>query len=110
MPEEALEKDAYPEVNNLIKQYYQALVDGDMETIRNIKNYTDDEEELKNLFCEFIDENAMEYIDDYLDDCDYDADEALAEAVNDSGEFFIGFSPYIFEYQFDVFFIWRGVL
>lgn len=68
------------------------------------------EEELKNLFCEFIDENAMEYIDDYLDDCDYDTDEALAEAVNDSGEFFIGFSPDIFEYQFDGFFIWRGVL
>ena len=47
VPEEALEKDAYPEVNNLVKQYYQALVDGDMETIRTIKNYVDEEEELK---------------------------------------------------------------
>ncbi len=47
VPEEALEKDAYPEVNNLVKQYYQALVDGDMDTIKGIKNYTDDEEELK---------------------------------------------------------------
>ena len=47
VPEEALEKDAYPEVNNLIKQYYQALVDGDMETIRNIKSYVSEEEELK---------------------------------------------------------------
>ena len=47
VPEEALEKDAYPEVNNLVKQYYQALVDGDMETIKSIKNYTDEEEELK---------------------------------------------------------------
>ena len=47
VPEEALEKDAYPEVNNLIKQYYQALVDGDMEMIHSIKNYTNDEEELK---------------------------------------------------------------
>ena len=47
VPEEALEKDAYPEVNNLIKQYYQALVDGDVETIKSIKNYTDAEEELK---------------------------------------------------------------
>ena len=47
VPEEALEKDAYPEVNNLVKQYYQALVDGDMETINSIKNYTDEEEELK---------------------------------------------------------------
>ncbi len=47
VPEEALEKDAYPEVNNLVKQYYQALVDGDMETIKSIKNYIDEEEELK---------------------------------------------------------------
>ena len=45
--EEALEKDAYPEVNNLIKQYYQALVAGDMETIKTIKNHVDEEEELK---------------------------------------------------------------
>ena len=47
VPEEAMEKDAYPEVNNLVKQYYQALVDGDMETIKGIKNYTDEEEEMK---------------------------------------------------------------
>ena len=47
VPEEALEKDAYPEVNNLIKQYYQALVTGDMETIKTIKNHVDEEEELK---------------------------------------------------------------
>ena len=44
VPEEALEKDAYSEVNNLIKQYYQALVSGDMETIKTIKNYVDEEE------------------------------------------------------------------
>lgn len=47
VPEEALEKDAYPEVNNLVKQYYQALVDGDMDAIKKIKNYVDEEEELK---------------------------------------------------------------
>lgn len=47
VPEEALEKDAYPEVNNLVKQYYQALVDGDMDTIATIKNYVDEDEELK---------------------------------------------------------------
>lgn len=46
VPEEALEKDAYPEVNNLIKQYYQALVEGDMETIRSIKSSVDDKEEI----------------------------------------------------------------
>ena len=47
VPEEALEKDAYPEVNNLVKEYYQALVDGDMETIHRIKNVVNEEEELK---------------------------------------------------------------
>lgn len=47
VPEETLEKDAYPEVNSLVKQYYQALVDGDMETIHSIKSYVDEEEELK---------------------------------------------------------------
>lgn len=47
VPEEALEKDAYPEVNNLVKQYYQALADGDMETIHALKSYIDEEEELK---------------------------------------------------------------
>ena len=45
--EEALEKDAYPEVNSLIKQYFQALVEGDMETISKIKSFTDEEEEMK---------------------------------------------------------------
>ncbi|MBR5578544.1 MAG: SH3 domain-containing protein [Lachnospiraceae bacterium] len=45
--EEVLEKDAYPEVNNLVKQYYQALVDGDMETISKIKSFTDEEEQMK---------------------------------------------------------------
>ena len=49
VPEEALEKDAYTDVNNLIKQYYQALVAGDLETIHSIKNYTDEEDELKIL-------------------------------------------------------------
>lgn len=58
VPEEALEKDAYPEVNNLIKQYYQALVDGDMETIRSIKSSTDDKEEVTIL-------EKSEYIEAY---------------------------------------------
>ena len=62
-------------------------------------------DEFKNLFCEFIDENAMECIDDYLDDCDYDSDEALEEAVSDSGEFLFGFAPDKMEYVFDGFFI-----
>lgn len=43
-----------------------------------------------NIFCEFIDENAYENIDDYLED--YDEDEAMGEAVADSGEFYLGTS------------------
>lgn len=49
-------------------------------------------EELKDVFRLFIDENAMENIDDYLDDYDGDADEALGAAVADSGEFLLGTS------------------
>ena len=58
VPEEALEKDAYPEVNNLIKQYYQALQDGDVETIRSIKSSMDDKEEITIL-------KKSEYIESY---------------------------------------------
>ena len=32
--------------------------------------------ELINKFTTFIEENAYEYIDDYLEDCDYDEDDA----------------------------------
>lgn len=49
-------------------------------------------EDIINIFCEFIDENAYENIDDYLEDCDYDEDEAMGEAVADSGEFYLGAS------------------
>ena len=49
-------------------------------------------DELESLFYHFIDENAYENIDDYLDDCDGDEDEAMMEAVNDSGEFLLGIS------------------
>ena len=48
-------------------------------------------EDIINIFCEFIDENAYENIDDYLEDCD-DEDEAMGEAVADSGEFYLGAS------------------
>ena len=49
-------------------------------------------EDIINIFCEFIDENAYENIDDYLEDCDYDENEAMGEAVADSGEFYLGTS------------------
>ena len=44
-------------------------------------------DELIDKFTTFINENAHEYIDDYLEDCDYDEDDALMEAIVDSGEF-----------------------
>lgn len=47
VPEEALEEDAHPAVNELVHTYYQALADGNVDTIRSIKNYSDDKEEIK---------------------------------------------------------------
>ena len=44
-------------------------------------------DELIDKFATFINENAHEYIDDYLEDCDYDEDDALMEAIVDSGKF-----------------------
>ena len=39
---EELEEDAYPELNAMLKTYYQALADGDMDTVLNIKDYVDE--------------------------------------------------------------------
>lgn len=44
-------------------------------------------DELIDEFITFIYENAYEYIDDYLEDCNYDEDNALMEAIVDSSEF-----------------------
>lgn len=49
-------------------------------------------EDIENLFCQFIDENAYENLDSYLDDCDGDEDDAMGEALADSGEFLLGVS------------------
>lgn len=56
VPEEALQENAYPEVNHLIQVYYQALAEGDLDTIRSIKNHTEEKEEIKiQKKSEFID-------------------------------------------------------
>lgn len=55
-------------------------------TVRYGDHYQD-EKSLCRLFDDLIDENAFENIDNYLDDCDGDEDEAQMEAVVDSGEF-----------------------
>lgn len=49
-------------------------------------------EDLENLFSEFIDENAYDNLDSYLEDCDGDEYEAMGEAIADSGQFLLGTS------------------
>ena len=55
------------------------------------KNFTNLEQVIE-IFCTFIDENALENIDNYLEDCEYDEDEALMEDICDSGNFYLGSS------------------
>ena len=47
-------------------------------------------EDIKKCFYEFIDENVVENLDSYLEDCDGDEEAAFGEAICDSGEFWIG--------------------
>ena len=47
VPDEPLEEDAYPEVNNVVKQYYQAMADGDIDTLHTIMTGLDEKEEIK---------------------------------------------------------------
>lgn len=47
VPDEPLEEDAYPEVNNVVKQYYQAMADGDIATLHTIMTGLDEKEEIK---------------------------------------------------------------
>jgi hypothetical protein len=49
-------------------------------------------EDLISVFTDFIDENAWDNIDSYLEDCDNDEEEAMGEAVADSGNFLVGIS------------------
>jgi len=45
--EEELEQDAYPAVNELMKKYYQAMADGDVETLLTITEGLDQKEQIK---------------------------------------------------------------
>ena len=47
------------------------------------------EEELNQIYMTMINENATENIESYLEDCDYDYDEAMNECIEDSGNFYI---------------------
>lgn len=42
--QEPLEKDAHEDVMSLMSTFYKALADGDMDTIKSLKDYTDDTE------------------------------------------------------------------
>lgn len=41
-PEFELEKNAYPEVNSVVRHYYDAQVEGDIETVSTLNTYLDD--------------------------------------------------------------------
>lgn len=47
IPDVALELNAYPEVNNLLRTYYDAKASGDVDTIESIQNNLDDMERIK---------------------------------------------------------------
>ncbi len=56
--EEALAEDAFPEAVNLVKQYYEAMEEGDLETIAGITSNTGDKESI-------IIETKSRYIENY---------------------------------------------
>lgn len=58
LPEESLQENAFPELNQMIQTYYQALADGDKEVIQSLKDYTDETELI--TF-----EKKSEYIESY---------------------------------------------
>lgn len=58
VPDEPLEENAYPEVNNVVKQYYQAMADGDITTLRTIMTGLDEKEEIKIV-------KKSEYVESY---------------------------------------------
>ena len=47
VPDVPLEKDAYEAVNNLMKTYYQAVADGDVDTISTIQSSVEDMERIR---------------------------------------------------------------
>lgn len=56
--DEPLEENAYPEVNNVVKRYYQAMADGDITTLRTLMTGLDEKEEIKII-------KKSEYVENY---------------------------------------------
>lgn len=55
VPQEALQKNAYPAVNELVARYYRARQNNDIEALRATKNYVDEMEIAKiNAFYEYV--------------------------------------------------------
>lgn len=68
--EEPLLENEYPEVNQLMQEFYQSLATGDVETIRTLKDYTDDTELITY-------EKKSEFIESYSDIVCYTKDGTL---------------------------------
>ena len=47
VPDEPLEEDTYAEVNAIVKKYYQAMADGDIDTLLSIATGLDEKEQIK---------------------------------------------------------------
>ena len=58
IPDEPLQEDAFAEVNELVKKYYQAMADGDMDTLLSISTGLDDKEQIKIV-------KKSEYVENY---------------------------------------------
>lgn len=58
IPEYPLEENAYPEVNNLVRNYYDAEANGDIATVTELNNYVNDIEKIRI-------EELSKYIDSY---------------------------------------------
>jgi uncharacterized protein YgiM (DUF1202 family) len=74
LSDEPLEENAYSDINELMQEFYQALADGDMDTVRTLRDYNDDTEilqyEKKSEFIESYD-NITCYTKPGLDDSSY---------------------------------------
>lgn len=77
----------------------QGVAPGTM-TVEYGKDFTN-LDSLSQLFAEFIDDHCQDYYRDYLEDCDYDEDEAFMECITDSGQHLLGIDEEHLSYEWD---------
>lgn len=58
VPTDPLEEDAYPEINAVVKKYYQAMADGDVDTLQTVMTGLDEKEQIKIV-------KKSEYVESY---------------------------------------------